>query len=237
MPRSSRASWAFRRWSAAATRPQVLKDGKPVTVSCAEGDTGFVYRGILETEVIDLSLDAMPKAPVKITMNVGNPELAFEFQRLPNDGVGLARLEFIIARMIGVHPQGGAGLSGPRRRSEGGGRGAQRRLRRPGDVLCREARRGRRDAGRGVLAEAGDRAAVGLQVERVFEPHRRQALRAAGREPDARFPRRVALHLRSLPRLLRARMPGAEESARRDGPHQRRDHGAVRAHGATKRSR
>ena len=84
---------------------QVLKDTKPVTVSCAEGDTGFVYRGKLEAEVIDLSLDAMPKAPVKITMNVGNPELAFEFQRLPNEGVGLARLEFIIARMIGVHPK------------------------------------------------------------------------------------------------------------------------------------
>ncbi|MES2561517.1 MAG: phosphoenolpyruvate synthase, partial [Pseudomonadota bacterium] len=86
-----------------ATR--VLKEGKPVTVSCAEGDTGFVYRGILEIEIIDLSLASMPKAPVKITMNVGNPELAFEFQRLPNDGVGLARLEFIIARMIGVHPK------------------------------------------------------------------------------------------------------------------------------------
>jgi len=84
---------------------QVLKDGRPVTVSCAEGDTGFVYRGILEAEVQDLSLKSMPRAPVKITMNVGNPELAFEFQRLPNEGVGLARLEFIIARMIGVHPR------------------------------------------------------------------------------------------------------------------------------------
>src|SRR5687768_3898427 len=84
---------------------QVLKDASPVTVSCAEGDTGNVYRGILETEVVDLSLSSMPKAPVKITMNVGNPELAFEFQRLPNEGVGLARLEFIIARMIGVHPK------------------------------------------------------------------------------------------------------------------------------------
>jgi pyruvate,water dikinase len=83
----------------------LLKDGKPVTVSCAEGDTGFVYRGLLQTEVIDLSLSSMPKCPVKITMNVGNPELAFEFQRLPNEGVGLARLEFIIARMIGVHPK------------------------------------------------------------------------------------------------------------------------------------
>ncbi|MBI2296650.1 MAG: phosphoenolpyruvate synthase [Betaproteobacteria bacterium] len=84
---------------------QALKDGRPVTVSCAEGETGFVYRGVLETEVVDLSLSRMPKPPVKITMNVGNPELAFEFQRLPNDGVGLARLEFIIARMIGVHPK------------------------------------------------------------------------------------------------------------------------------------
>jgi pyruvate,water dikinase len=84
---------------------QVLKDAKLVTVSCAEGDTGFVYRGELQTEIIDLSLSSMPKSPVKITMNVGNPELAFEFQRLPNEGVGLARLEFIIARMIGVHPK------------------------------------------------------------------------------------------------------------------------------------
>ena len=86
-----------------ATR--VLKEGDAVTVSCAEGDTGYVYRGVLETEVTDLSLDAMPKVPVKITMNIGNPELAFEFQRLPNAGVGLARLEFIVARMIGVHPK------------------------------------------------------------------------------------------------------------------------------------
>ncbi|MGE5526280.1 MAG: phosphoenolpyruvate synthase [Rhodospirillaceae bacterium] len=84
---------------------QVLKEGEEVTVSCAEGDTGFVYRGILETEVTDLLLANMPKPPVKITMNVGNPQLAFEFQRLPNEGVGLARLEFIIARTIGVHPR------------------------------------------------------------------------------------------------------------------------------------
>ena len=82
-----------------------LPEGEQVTVSCAEGDTGHVYRGRLEVEVVDLSLEAMPKCPVKISMNVGNPELAFDFQRLPNAGVGLARLEFIIARMIGIHPQ------------------------------------------------------------------------------------------------------------------------------------
>ena len=84
---------------------QNLREGEEVTVSCAEGDTGYVYLGRLEVEVIDLSVEAMPKAPVKIAMNVGNPELAFDFQRLPNAGVGLARLEFIIARMIGIHPQ------------------------------------------------------------------------------------------------------------------------------------
>jgi len=82
-----------------------LPEGELVTVSCAEGDTGHVYRGRLDVEVVDLALEAMPRAPVKISMNLGNPELAFEFQRLPNAGVGLARLEFIIARMIGIHPQ------------------------------------------------------------------------------------------------------------------------------------
>jgi pyruvate,water dikinase len=84
---------------------QVLRDGMEVTVSCTEGDTGFVYRGKLEVEVTDLSVSAMPEPPVGIYMNVGNPELAFEFARLPNGGIGLARLEFIIARMIGVHPK------------------------------------------------------------------------------------------------------------------------------------
>lgn len=82
-----------------------LHESEEVTVSCAEGDTGHVYRGRLDVEVLDLSLEAMPKPPVKISMNVGNPELAFDFQRLPNAGIGLARLEFIIARMIGIHPQ------------------------------------------------------------------------------------------------------------------------------------
>ncbi|MEW5708963.1 MAG: phosphoenolpyruvate synthase [Pseudomonadota bacterium] len=93
-----------------ATR--VLRDGQLVTVSCAEGDTGHVYEGVLEVEVVDLAPQSMPPCPVKISMNVGNPDLAFEFQRLPNDGVGLARLEFIIARMIGVHPK--AALEYPR---------------------------------------------------------------------------------------------------------------------------
>jgi len=81
-----------------------LADGALVTVSCAEGEAGFVYRGLLDSEVTELALDTLPQPPVKIAMNVGNPELAFEFRRLPNDGIGLARLEFIIAHMIGLHP-------------------------------------------------------------------------------------------------------------------------------------
>ncbi len=82
-----------------------LKDGEPCTVSCAEGDTGNIYRGILEVEVTSRDYGEMPKCPVKITMNIGNPQLAFDFQALPNWGVGLARLEFVINNMIGVHPK------------------------------------------------------------------------------------------------------------------------------------
>jgi pyruvate,water dikinase len=86
-----------------ATR--TLADGTEVTVSCAEGDTGHVYAGILEVDVVDVALDKMPASPTKIMMNVGNPELAFEFRQLPNEGVGLARLEFIINKNVGIHPQ------------------------------------------------------------------------------------------------------------------------------------
>jgi pyruvate,water dikinase len=82
-----------------------LKDGQPVTVSCAEGDTGNVFEGLLPFEVSSRERGEMPRIPVKIAMNVGNPELAFEFAQLPNAGVGLARLEFIINNEIGVHPR------------------------------------------------------------------------------------------------------------------------------------
>lgn len=83
----------------------LLSESQGVTVSCVDGDTGKVHEGIQEFEVIDLELGNMPKPPVKISMNVGNPELAFSFQRIPNHGIGLARLEFIIARAIGLHPK------------------------------------------------------------------------------------------------------------------------------------
>ena len=84
---------------------QTLTEGEVVTVSCAEGDTGHVYRGAQEYEVTTRDLGELPKIPVKIMMNVGNPELAFDFAQLPNEGVGLARVEFIINNVIGVHPK------------------------------------------------------------------------------------------------------------------------------------
>ena len=84
---------------------QLLKEGQGVTVSCAEGDTGFIFEGELGFDIKQNSVDAMPELPFKIMMNVGNPDRAFDFAQLPNAGVGLARLEFIINRMIGVHPK------------------------------------------------------------------------------------------------------------------------------------
>lgn len=83
----------------------LIKAGQEVTVSCAEGDTGYIYEGILDFEIITSRVDEMPDLPMKIMMNVGNPDRAFDFARLPHSGVGLARLEFIINRMIGVHPK------------------------------------------------------------------------------------------------------------------------------------
>ena len=84
---------------------EALVDGAEVTVSCADGDTGHVYEGLLEVEVVEATPERMPPLATKIMMNVGNPELAFSFQRLPNEGVGLARLEFIINKNVGIHPK------------------------------------------------------------------------------------------------------------------------------------
>ncbi|HLL12390.1 MAG TPA: phosphoenolpyruvate synthase [Rubrivivax sp.] len=84
---------------------ELLQESNLVTVSCAEGDTGYVYDGLLETEISDVQRGEMPYCPIKIMMNVGNPQLAFDFAQMPNSGVGLARLEFIINNNIGVHPK------------------------------------------------------------------------------------------------------------------------------------
>jgi len=84
---------------------ETLPANEPVTVCCSEGDTGYVYKGALEYEITTSSMREMPNIPTKIMMNVGNPDLAFSFAQLPNEGVGLARLEFVINNMIGIHPK------------------------------------------------------------------------------------------------------------------------------------
>ncbi|SHM56144.1 phosphoenolpyruvate synthase [Rhizobacter sp. OV335] len=84
---------------------ETLKDGALVTVACSEGDTGFIYEGLLDTEISEVQRGELPYCPIKIMMNVGNPQLAFDFAQMPNSGVGLARLEFIINNNIGVHPK------------------------------------------------------------------------------------------------------------------------------------
>ncbi len=84
---------------------ETIPDGQDVTVSCAEGDTGYIYEGILKYEVVRTELSEMPALPVKVMMNVGNPDRAFDFSQIPNQGVGLARMEFIINNMIGIHPR------------------------------------------------------------------------------------------------------------------------------------
>ena len=88
-----------------ADATDVLKEGQEVTVSCAEGDEGRIYDGLLETEIEEVRWGEMPEIGMKVMMNVGNPQLAFDFSQIPNDGVGLARLEFIINNNIAIHPK------------------------------------------------------------------------------------------------------------------------------------
>jgi pyruvate,water dikinase len=84
---------------------KTIRDGDEVTISCAEGETGFVYQGLLPFERVTLDVDNMPELPMKIMLNVGNPDRAFAFQAIPNSGIGLARLEFLISNSIGIHPK------------------------------------------------------------------------------------------------------------------------------------
>ena len=84
---------------------KILKNNKEVTVCCSEGEVGRVYEGLLKFEVVETEISNLPNIPTKLMMNVGNPDRAFTFSRIPNEGVGLARLEFIINKMIGIHPK------------------------------------------------------------------------------------------------------------------------------------
>jgi pyruvate,water dikinase len=141
-----------------------IREDQAVTVSCAEGDTGFVYEGKLEFEGRTIALDAMPPVPVKIMMNIGNPDRAFDFAGIPNHGVGLARLEFIINRMIGVHPRA---LLEFNKQSDEIRHAISLQAAGYADPIADRRR---------VRARDRDRAPLGFQVERICQSSWRQGL-------------------------------------------------------------
>ncbi len=179
--------------------PTRIREGQDVTVSCAEGDTGYVYEGQLEFERKQIELDALPQIPVKIMMNVGNPDRAFDFAGIPHHGVGLARLEFIINRMIGVHPRALLEFDRLDARPEG-----QIRAQMAGYPTTRSsffvdklaegiAQIAAAFAPEPVIVRLSDFKSneyANLIGGRAYEPARR--------EPDARLPRRVALRRRDF---------------------------------------
>ena len=208
-----------------------LTDGREVTVSCAEGDTGFVYEGLREFTVSETALGQMPDVPVRIMMNVGTPEQAFEFSRLPHRGIGLARLEFIINRQIGIHPRALLELddqepavkeriealigayAGPReffvqRVSEGISMLAAAFA--PEPVIVR-------------MSDFKSNEYAGMLGGARYEPAEENPM--LGYRGAARVP------LGRLRRLLRDGVRGPEVRARRDGPDQRQGDDPVRPHG------
>ena len=209
---------------------ETLKEGALVTVACSEGDTGYVYDGLLETEVTDVQRgraavlageddDEHRQSAARVRLRADA-----EFRRRP----GAARVHH--QQQHRRASEGDPRLSEHRRRPEEGGRERGPRPCLAARLLRRQAGRGHRHDRRRVLAEAGDRAPLRLQEQRVPQAHRRLALRARGREPDARLSRRVALRQRGVRRGLRDGMRGAGPRPPRHGPGQRRGDGAVRAH-------
>jgi pyruvate, water dikinase len=208
----------------------VLKDGEAVTVSCAEGDTGKVYAGLLAFEVETQASIALSEPPVKLMMNVGNPERAFEFAQIPNHGIGLARLEFIIARMIGVHPlallEYDALPQALRDEIDLHTAGYAD----PVSFYVDKLAEGIATLAAAFWPQAGDRAAVRFQVQRIRQSDRWRSLRAAGGKPHARPARRGALRVDPVPSGLRAGVPCAEKGAGEAGIHQCRGDDSVRSY-------
>ena len=174
-------------------------------------------------------MESMPDIPVKIMMNVGTPDQAFSFAKLPNAGIGLARLEFIINRQIGIHPKALLDLDTLEEPLKVADRRGGRGVRQPAGLLRHPGGGGGVDAGGGVRAAPGDRADERLQVQRVRQPGGRRPVRAARGEPDDRLPRCLAVSLAGVRRLLRDGVRGTEVRAQRDGSDQRQDHDPVRA--------
>ncbi len=207
-----------------------LTEGETVTVSCTEGDTGHVYRGRLDFEINSRDISAMPEVPVKVMMNVGNPELAFEFAQLPNAGVGLARVEFIINNVIGIHPK--AILDVERlpasKRDE-----IKRRAR--GYASPKEFFVEKLVEGVATIAAAFWPNPVIVRLSDFKSNEYRKLLGGELYEPEEENPmlgfRGASRYIASiLPRLLRDGMPRHEEGPRRDGADQRATDGAFRPH-------
>ncbi len=205
------------------TATHVLHDQQEITVSCAEGEEGFIYEGSAEFEVHEIDTGMVPQTRTKVMLNLANPSAAFRWWRLPDRrrrprAHGVRRLE--------PRPRAPDG-AGPLRRPEGrGGQGRDRtpdpRLRRPARLLRRDPRPRPVAHRRRRPPEAGHRPHERLQDERVRQPPRRPPVRARGGKPDDRVSRRVPLLFGRLPRGLRARMPRHPPPARGDGLHQRR---------------
>ena len=199
-------------------------------MSCAEGDNGFVYEGILDVRGGHHPARRDAREPDEDHAQRRNPRPGVRVLEAPQQGrrAGAPRVRHQPADRH--PPPRPARLRHARPAAARRDRRADRRLRVAARLLRAARRRGRVDDRRRVRAGAGDRAAVGLQVQRVRQPHRRRAVRAARGEPDDRLPRRLPLHLGGLPRVLRHGVRGAAVRPRRDGAHERRDHGAVRPH-------
>jgi phosphohistidine swiveling domain-containing protein len=213
-----------------------LTDGTLVTVACSEGDTGYIYDGLLETEVTEVTRGEMPHIGLKIMMNVGNPQLAFDFCQMPNNGVGLARLEFIINNNIGVHPK--AILDYPNIDSD---------LKKAVESVARGHASPAPSMSTSwpkalppLLPPSGpspSSCACRTSSPTSTASSSAAPLRARRRKPHAGLPWRGALHQRRLRRGLCHGMRSAQARAQRHGPDQRRDHGALRAHAQASRAR
>ena len=208
-----------------------ITEGQPVTVSCAEGDTGVVYEGQLDFEQQQIELDSLPTPPVQIMMNVGNPDRAFDFASIPNHGVGLARLEFIINRMIGVHPRALLEFDSLERGLQDQIRWQMAGYDDPVEFFVEKL-------GEGIacIAAAFSPQPVIVRLSDFKSNEYANLLggrgvRAARGKPDARLPRRFALYGRGIRTLLRTRVQGTPSRARGHGPRQCAGHGPIRAHG------
>ena len=212
----------------AGNATEVLHSEQEITVSCAEGDEGFVYEGVADFESQEIDFSKAPKTQTKVMLNLANPAAAFRWWRIPADGVGLARMEFVVSNHIKVHPMALVHfdtLKDEQAKAEIAALTAGYDDKE--EYFVDRLSRGLGRIAAAFYPRAGDRAHERLQDQRICRSGRRRRIRAQGREPDARLPRRLALLLAALQGRLRARVPRHAPPARRDGLHQCHRHDPV----------